>query len=100
ADVEAIVLRGEERPFGQRTSRRDAGGARRLVSGKIPGALSRGGVDAFVQGGNVDHADHAAALALQPDERAVQRYAANERLGAVNRVQNPAVAALALRFAE
>ena len=67
----------------------------------VPGPLALGGVDAFVERAECTITPITLRpFALDSDQRSVERHAVNERLGAVDRVENPAIAAGAGLLAE
>jgi len=54
----------------------------------------------FRKGGKSHRTDHAASAILEAEQNAVERHAANERLRAVDRIDDPATAGAALERAE
>ena len=57
-------------------------------------------MNAFVGAGNVNHADAAPLVMFDADQGSVQRDAANERLGPVDGIENPAKARRACLLAK
>src|SRR5581483_4202420 len=93
AGVLVAVVRGprvgrEERRLREVGRRRD-----RDALAVAPGALALRGPVRLAERWQPADADHAATLLLEPDEHAVERHAANERLRPVDRVDDPAPAA-------
>src|SRR5438105_8263508 len=55
----------------------------------MPGTLSGGRENAFLQRGHIDDTRRRAAVVLDTDHRAVERHAANKGFRAVNGIENP-----------
>ena len=85
-------LAGDEQALGQGPPG-DPGRPRRPLALDVPCPLADGGIDAFVQRRDADDAQHGHPGMFQADQRAIQGHAVNERLGAVDGVEDPAEAA-------
>ena len=90
ARIEAVQLRSQKHRVASRSRCETRAGRGAAESARVPGSAASRRVDALVQSGDVDHAHHAGPGSLDPDQRPVQRHAADETLGPVNRIQNPA----------
>src|SRR5690349_760071 len=55
----------------------------------MPRAVTGRSEDAFIEPWDIDDAGQRTAFMLDGDHRAIQRHAADERLGAVDRIENP-----------
>ncbi len=60
--------------------------------------MASGRVDHFVQSWDVDHADLRHPRTGNADQGAVERHAGDEGMGAINRIEHPAIAAAASLF--
>ena len=63
----------------------------------MPGAAAAAGVGELVERRDRDHPEHAPAAVAAADQRGVERHAADERLGAVDRIDDPLIARRARR---
>jgi len=63
----------------------------------VPGAAAAAGVGELVERRDRDHPEHAPAAVAAADQRGVERHAADERLRAVDRIDDPLIARRARR---
>ena len=80
---------GADQAVSQVTPTGDPGRRWLLVTPLVPGAAAVGCVDQFVEGRHKDDTQYPNALAATADESGVEGHAADERFGAVNRIDDP-----------
>ena len=83
-----VKLRGDKETLRQRFLG-NAAAPRHRFAAKIPCAFSNGRINAFIEARQIDEPGERFLLMLDGDQRAIERHAADERLGAINWIEDP-----------